>query len=134
MRALVWPELDQLLRDEEDGVAATPYTAVVLEYRVVFHDQTDSSLLDRIFSMSNGHASYDVQHPCRIAPSRINVTYALVNERTPAGRIHKGVCSTWMKFRNVFLLGVFCVLPLVEGLEKEAQHAGDSYAEPWLTL
>ncbi|KAL8125964.1 hypothetical protein AgCh_013311 [Apium graveolens] len=63
-RELVWPELDQLLRDEEDGAAATSYTATVLEYRVVFLDQTDSSLLDRTFSMSNGHASNDAQHPC----------------------------------------------------------------------
>ncbi|KAK1388348.1 NADPH--cytochrome P450 reductase [Heracleum sosnowskyi] len=64
-RELVWPELDQLLRAEEDGAVATPYTAAVLEYRVVFHDQMDSSLLDRTFSMSNGHAIYDAQHPCR---------------------------------------------------------------------
>lgn len=68
----MWPELDQLLRDEEDGVVATPYTASVLEYRVVFHDQSDSSSLDRTFSMSNGHATYDAQHPCRYLNNDLN--------------------------------------------------------------
>lgn len=61
----MWPELDQLLRDEDDATVATPYTAAVLEYRVVVHDRTDASLSDSSLSKANGHAVHDAQHPCR---------------------------------------------------------------------
>ncbi|KAD2394175.1 hypothetical protein E3N88_41180 [Mikania micrantha] len=62
-KELVWPELDQLLRDEDDTSVATPYTAAVLEYRVVYHDKPDPSADDQ--THTNGHAVHDAQHPCR---------------------------------------------------------------------
>jgi hypothetical protein len=65
-RELVWPELDQLLRDEDDPTTVTtPYTAAVLEYRVVFHDGADASVDEKSWANANGHAVFDAQHPCR---------------------------------------------------------------------
>ncbi|KAL8488894.1 hypothetical protein ACS0TY_024986 [Phlomoides rotata] len=65
-RENAWPELDKLLRDEDDATASTPYTAAVLEYRVVYHDQTDELISEN--GLANGHANgnavYDAQHPC----------------------------------------------------------------------
>ncbi|CAL5417759.1 unnamed protein product [Camellia sinensis] len=75
-RELLWRELDQLLKDDDSSTVATPYTAAVLEYRVVYHDGTDASILDK--SMSNGHAFHDAQHPCRSNDQPSNVPPAIL--------------------------------------------------------
>lgn len=47
---------------------STPYTAAVLEYRVVLHNPADAPVEERHLAnghITNGHAVIDAQHPCR---------------------------------------------------------------------
>ncbi|XP_065880562.1 NADPH--cytochrome P450 reductase [Euphorbia lathyris] len=66
-RELLWPELDQILRDEDDvNGASTPYTAAIPEYRVKIHDAALSSCEDKLSNLQNGNANFDIHHPCRV--------------------------------------------------------------------
>lgn len=62
----MWPELDKLLLDGDDATAAAPYTAAVLEYRVVTYEKYNfDDHLTNINGHANGNVIVDAQHPCR---------------------------------------------------------------------
>ncbi|KAJ9141396.1 hypothetical protein P3X46_031935 [Hevea brasiliensis] len=117
-RESVWPELDQLLRDEHDATAvSTPYTAAVLEYRVAFYDPENAPLEDKNWSNANGHAIHDAQHPCR---SNVAVRKEL---HTPASdrsctHLEFDIASTGLTYETGDHVGVYC-----ENLDEVVEEA-----------
>ncbi|KAL8540849.1 hypothetical protein ACS0TY_002180 [Phlomoides rotata] len=95
-RENAWPELDKLLRDEDDATASPPYTTAVLEYRVVYHDQTDELISEN--GLANGSCQWQCYLRCS-ASLHIKMSNSDIKGNcTGAGETHSSPESKMWKF------------------------------------
>ncbi|XP_022853095.1 NADPH--cytochrome P450 reductase-like [Olea europaea var. sylvestris] len=127
-RELVWPELDNLLRDKDDATVNTPYTAAVPEYRVVFHDRPDLSVLKNGSIHANGHTIYDVQHTCRANVAAKKELHTTASDRS-CTHLEFDIFGTGLAYETGDHVGVYCenLIETVMEAERLLNLSPDTY-------
>ncbi|GAB2221494.1 hypothetical protein Droror1_Dr00012675 [Drosera rotundifolia] len=131
-RELVWPELDKLLRNEDDNaVSNMPYTAAILGYRVILHDQpTGESLQDKSWINANSihAAAIDAQHPCRANVAVRRELHTPASDRS-CTHLEFDISGTGLKYETGDHVGVYCenLKETVEAAEKLMGLSPDTY-------
>ncbi|WOL19035.1 hypothetical protein Cni_G27832 [Canna indica] len=128
-RDLLWPELDKLLQDENSvSGPITPYTAAIPEYRVVFIKSEDAAHLDKSWTLANGHAVHDIQHPCRANVVVRRELHTPASDRS-CTHLEFDIAGTGLAYETGDHVGVFTenCIEVVEEAERLLGYSPDTY-------
>ncbi|XP_071701146.1 NADPH--cytochrome P450 reductase 2-like [Rutidosis leptorrhynchoides] len=126
-KELVWPELDQLLLDEEGKLtASTPYTAAIPEYRTVFSKKPVKSVLVR--SLTNGRIVRDAQNPSRSKVAFKKELHTPESDRS-CTHLEFDISNTGLSYETGDHVGVYCenLKEVVDEAERLLGLSPDTY-------
>ncbi|CAN4084853.1 unnamed protein product [Withania somnifera] len=127
-RDLVWPELDKLLLDGDDATATTPYTAAVLEYRVVTYEKSNFDNDFYTNGHANGHVIVDSQHPCRANVAVRKELHTPASDRS-CTHLEFDISGTDLVYETGDHVGVYCenLIETVEEAERLLNISPDTF-------